>query len=29
MGFFAYPLSCHAGHEGGHLKYRIIPRVDL
>jgi len=25
LGFFAYPRSCHAGHERGHLKYRIIP----
>jgi hypothetical protein len=25
MGFFAQPLSSQAGHEGGHLKYRIIP----
>src|SRR5713101_6906813 len=23
LGFFAQPLSCHAGHEGGHLKYWI------
>jgi hypothetical protein len=29
MGIFAQPLSCHAGHEGGHLKYRIIPSIDL
>jgi len=24
LGFFAYPPSSHAWHEGGHLKYRII-----
>jgi len=23
-GFLAQPPSCHAGHERGHLKYRII-----
>ncbi len=23
-GVFAQPPSCHAGHEGGHLKYRIM-----
>jgi hypothetical protein len=25
LGIFAQPPSCHAGHERGHLKYRIIP----
>jgi hypothetical protein len=25
MGIFAQPLSSDVGHEGGHLKYRIIP----
>ena len=25
LGVFAQPLSCHAGHERGHPKYRIIP----
>jgi len=25
LGFEAYSPSCHAGHDGDHLKYRIIP----
>ena len=29
LGVFARPPSCQAGHEGGHLKYRIIPSSDL
>ncbi len=24
VGIFAYPPSCRAPHEGGHLKYRIM-----
>jgi hypothetical protein len=29
FGFFAYPLSCRAPHEGGYAESQVMPSFDL